>query len=341
MPAPQRILSPRRTERETEDFDRSLRPRSLDEYVGQKEVVKNLRVYLQAARSRGEAVDHVLLSGPPGLGKTTLANLVAKEMGTELVATSGPAIERPIDLLVLLRSLGPRDVLFIDEIHRMSRTVEEILYPAMEDLAFDRIISKGVRKRAVRHKIEPFTLVGATTRSGSLSAPLRSRFGILFHLDFYPPEELAQIIQGSAKRLKIDLNLEGAQEIAGRCRGTPRIANRLLRRVRDFAQVQGQKMICHDLARDSLDQMGIDRGGLDRLDQRILRSLTESFAGKAVGLNTLAAAVGEDPFNLEEQYEPFLLNNGFIQKTPRGRMATQRAFRHLGVPHPSLQEDAS
>lgn len=341
MPAPQRILSPRRTERETEDFDRSLRPRSLDEYVGQKEVVKNLRVYLQAARSRGEAVDHVLLSGPPGLGKTTLANLVAKEMGTELVATSGPAIERPIDLLVLLRSLGPRDVLFIDEIHRMSRTVEEILYPAMEDLAFDRIISKGVRKRAVRHKIEPFTLVGATTRSGSLSAPLRSRFGILFHLEFYPPEELAQIIQGSAKRLKIELNLEGAQEIAGRCRGTPRIANRLLRRVRDFAQVQGQKVICHDLARDSLDQMGIDRGGLDRLDQRILRSLTESFAGKAVGLNTLAAAVGEDPFNLEEQYEPFLLNNGFIQKTPRGRMATQRAFRHLGVPHPSLQEDAS
>lgn len=341
MPAPQRILSPRRTERETEDFDRSLRPRSLDEYVGQKEVVKNLRVYLQAARSRGEAVDHVLLSGPPGLGKTTLANLVAKEMGTELVATSGPAIERPIDLLVLLRSLGPRDVLFIDEIHRMSRTVEEILYPAMEDLAFDRIISKGVRKRAVRHKIEPFTLVGATTRSGSLSAPLRSRFGILFHLEFYPPEELAQIIQGSAKRLKIELNLEGAQEIAGRCRGTPRIANRLLRRVRDFAQVQGHKVICHDLARDSLDQMGIDRGGLDRLDQRILRSLTESFAGKAVGLNTLAAAVGEDPFNLEEQYEPFLLNNGFIQKTPRGRMATQRAFRHLGVPHPSLQEDAS
>ena len=341
MPAPQRILSPRRTERETEDFDRSLRPRSLDEYVGQKEVVKNLRVYLQAARSRGEAVDHVLLSGPPGLGKTTLANLVAKEMGTELVATSGPAIERPIDLLVLLRSLGPRDVLFIDEIHRMSRTVEEILYPAMEDLAFDRIISKGVRKRAVRHKIEPFTLVGATTRSGSLSAPLRSRFGILFHLEFYPPEELAQIIQGSAKRLKIELNLEGAQEIAGRCRGTPRIANRLLRRVRDFAQVQGQKVICHDLARDSLDQMGIDRGGLDRLDQRILRSLTESFAGKAVGLNTLAAAVGEDPFNLEEQYEPFLLNNGFIQKTPRGRMATQRAFRHLGVPHPSLKEDAS
>lgn len=341
MPAPQRILSPRRTERETEDFDRSLRPQSLDEYVGQKEVVKNLRVFLQAARSRDEAVDHILLSGPPGLGKTTLANLVAKEMGTQLVATSGPAIERPIDLLVLLRSLGPRDVLFIDEIHRMSRTVEEILYPAMEDLAFDRIISKGVRKRAVRHKIEPFTLVGATTRSGSLSAPLRSRFGILFHLEFYPQSELAEILLGSAKRLSLKLTQCGATEIAGRCRGTPRIANRLLRRVRDFAQVEGAKEICEDMARGSLDKMGIDRGGLDRLDQRILRSLTESFGGKAVGLNTLAAAVGEDPYNLEEQYEPFLLNNGFIQKTPRGRMATRRAYRHLGVPHPELREDAS
>lgn len=338
MPAPQRILSPRRTERETEDFDRSLRPQSLDEYVGQREVVKNLRVYLQAARSREEAVDHVLLSGPPGLGKTTLANLVAKEMGAQLVATSGPAIERPIDLLVLLRSLGPKDVLFIDEIHRMSRTVEEILYPAMEDLAFDRIISKGMNKRAVRHKIEPFTLVGATTRSGSLSAPLRSRFGILFHLDFYPPAELADILLGSAKRLTMNLTACGAEEISQRCRGTPRIANRLLRRVRDFAQVDGVVEICRDTARDSLDRMGIDRGGLDRLDQRILRSLTESFAGKAVGLNTLAAAVGEDPLNLEEQYEPFLLNNGFIQKTPRGRMATRRAYRHLGVPYPEPNE---
>ena len=340
MPAPQRILSPRRTERETEDFDRSLRPQTLDEYVGQKEVVKNLRVYLQAARKREEAVDHILLSGPPGLGKTTLANLVAREMGAELISTSGPAIERPIDLLVLLRSLGPKDVLFIDEIHRMSRTVEEILYPAMEDLAFDRIISKGVRKRAVKHKIEPFTLVGATTRSGKLSAPLRSRFGILFHLDFYPQDELATILQGSAKKLQLQLTQDGAMEIAGRCRGTPRIANRLLRRVRDFAQVDGAASICDLLARSSLDKMGIDGGGLDRLDQRILRSLTDVFHGKAVGLNTLAAAVGEDPFNLEEQYEPFLLNSGFIQKTPRGRMATSRAYRHLGLALPPVIEDA-
>lgn len=339
MSAPQRILSPRRTERETEDFDRSLRPRNLDEYVGQEEVVKNLRVYLRAAREREEAVDHVLLSGPPGLGKTTLANLVAKEMGSNLVATSGPAIERPIDLLVLLNSLGPRDVLFIDEIHRMSRTVEEILYPAMEDLAFDRIISKGVRKRAVRHKIEPFTLVGATTKSGSLSAPLRSRFGILFHLEFYQPYELANILLGSAQRLSLKLTPEGAAELAGRCRGTPRIANRLLRRVRDFAQVEGADLIDLEVSRTALDRMGIDRGGLDRLDQRILRSLTEAFEGRAVGLNTLAAAVGEDPDNLEEMYEPFLLNCGLIQKTPRGRMATRRAFRHLGLACPSYLED--
>lgn len=339
MSAPQRILSPRRLEKETEDFDRSLRPRNLGEYVGQDEVVKNLQVYLEAARQRQEPVDHVLLSGPPGLGKTTLANLVAHEMGSQLIATSGPAIERPIDLLVLLNSLGPRDVLFIDEIHRMSRTVEEILYPAMEDLAFDRIISKGVRKRAVRHKIEPFTLIGATTKSGSLSAPLRSRFGILFHLDFYPPSELARILQSSAQRLGLELTGDGAAELATRCRGTPRIANRLLRRVRDFAQVEGSPVIDLEVSRTALDRMGIDQGGLDRLDQRILRSLTEAFEGRAVGLATLAAAVGEDPDNLEEMYEPFLLNGGYIQKTPRGRMATRRAFRHLGLPYPHALEE--
>lgn len=325
-------------ERETEDFDKSLRPRNLEEYVGQEDTVRNLRVYLEAARQREEAVDHVLLSGPPGLGKTTLANLIASEMGTNLISTSGPAIERPIDLLVLLNSLGPRDVLFIDEIHRMSRTVEEILYPAMEDLAFDRIISKGVRKRAVRHKIEPFTLVGATTRSGSLSAPLRSRFGIMFNLEFYTNQELARVLLGSAKRLELNLAQGGADEISGRCRGTPRIANRLLRRVRDFAQVGGASEITHALAKDSLDQMGIDKGGLDRLDQRILKSLADAFEGKAVGLNTLAAAVGEDPYNLEEMYEPFLLNHGFIRKTPRGRVATRRAFKHLGIPYPSTAE---
>lgn len=338
MPAPQRIMCAQRFEREsddTDDIDRSLRPRSLDDYVGQEEVVRNLRVFLKAALQRKEPIDHVLLSGPPGLGKTTLANLVAHEMGTRLISTSGPAIERPIDLLVLLNSLGPRDVLFIDEIHRMSAIVEEILYPAMEDLAFDRIISKGVRKRAVKHRIEPFTLVGATTRSGSLSAPLRSRFGILFHLEFYPPNELAQILLGSAQRLNIDLTQDGAEELSGRCRGTPRIANRLLRRIRDFAQVEGASMIDRAVSCAALDRLGIDQAGLDRFDQRILRSLAEAFEGRAVGINTLAAAVGEDPSNLEEMYEPFLVNTGLIEKTPRGRVATRRAFDHLDLPYPS------
>lgn len=339
MSSPQRILSGQRLKGEAVEVERSLRPRSLDEYVGQEDVVRNLKVFLQAARGRGEPVDHILLSGPPGLGKTTLANLVASEMGTRLVATSGPAIERPIDLLVLLNGLGANDVLFIDEIHRMSRTVEEILYPAMEDLAFDRIISKGVRKRAVRHRIEPFTLVGATTKAGTLSAPLRSRFGILFQLDFYPPEELMRIVEASASRLQYALSDEAALEIAHRCRGTPRIANRLLRRVRDFAQVEEERTIDLELARRALDRMGIDRGGLDRLDQRILRSLAICFEGRAVGLQTLAAAVGEDPMNLEEVCEPFLLNHGYIRKTPRGRIATRRAFKHLGLPLP-VQEIA-
>ena len=309
----------------------TLRPQNLDEYIGQEEVVANLRVFLQAARERREPVDHILLSGPPGLGKTTLASLVAREMGTQLRTTSGPAIERPIDLLVLLNSLRSHDVLFIDEIHRLSKTVEEILYPVMEDLAFDRVISKGMKKGAIKHKIAPFSLVGATTRGGALSAPLRSRFGILFHLDYYDTQALQRIVTRSAGLMGLTIDAGGALEIAMRCRGTPRIANRLLRRVRDFAQVEGAPVIMQDIARRALDKMGIDRAGLDRLDQRILEALIQRFDGRPVGLATLAAAVHEDPGNLEEVYEPFLLANGFLMKTPRGRMAGPQAYKHLGI----------
>lgn len=310
----------------------TLRPQNLDEYIGQEEVVANLRVFLQAARERKEPVDHILLSGPPGLGKTTLASLVAREMGTQLRTTSGPAIERPIDLLVLLNSLRSHDVLFIDEIHRLSKTVEEILYPVMEDLAFDRVISKGMKKGAIKHKIAPFTLVGATTRGGALSAPLRSRFGILFHLDYYNAQALQRIVSRSAGLMGLTIDDGGAGEIAMRCRGTPRIANRLLRRVRDFAQVEGAPVIIQEIARRALDKMGIDRAGLDRLDQRILEVLIQRFDGRPVGLATLAAAVHEDPGNLEEVYEPFLLANGFLLKTPRGRVAGPQAYKHLGIP---------
>ncbi len=334
MPGPQRLLTPQAIR--GDEQENSLRPKRLDDYVGQSGVVANLRVFLQAARERGEPVDHILLSGPPGLGKTTLSSLVAKEMGAELRNTSGPAIERPIDLLVLLNALGPNDVLFIDEIHRMSRNVEEILYPVMEDLSFDRIISKGMRKGSVRHKIAPFTLVGATTRGGSLSAPLRSRFGILFHLNYYNVEDLSRIVTRSAGILEVSIEADGAEEIASRCRGTPRIANRLLRRVRDYAQVEGAEKIDRPVARGALDRMGIDRCGLDRLDQRILECLIHKFDGRPVGLTTLAAAVQEDPHNLEEMYEPYLLASGFIQKTPRGRVAAPRSYRHLGMEPPVL-----
>ena len=330
-----RDVSPERLE---EDCDRSLRPRGLHEYVGQPEVVSNLKVFMEAARQRGEPLDHVLLSGPPGLGKTTLAHLVAAEMGVELRPTSGPAIERPIDLLVLLNSLGPNQVLFIDEIHRMSRVVEEILYPVMEDLSFDRILSKGASKGAVRHRVSPFTLVGATTRGGSLSSPLRSRFGILFQLDYYRPEDLAAIIRRSAGLLGMEVDPEGCREIAGRCRGTPRIANRLLRRVRDFAQVDGTPLVDAQVAGRALDRMSIDQSGLDALDRRILEVLVHRFRGRPVGLATLAAAVHEEPENLEEIYEPYLLAAGFLLKTPRGRMAAPRAYEHLGVHPPGALE---
>ncbi len=318
-----------------EDNDKSLRPQTLDEYIGQRDTVANLRVFMEAARQRGEPLDHILLQGPPGLGKTTLAQLIAAEMGVLMRPTSGPAIERPIDLLVLLNSLGPNEVLFIDEIHRLSRVVEEILYPAMEDLSLDRIISKGAGKGAVRHRIQPFTLIGATTRGGSLSAPLRSRFGILFQLDYYTPEDLAAIVRRTAGILGVKIDDNGSFEIAGRCRGTPRIANRLIKRVRDFAQVQGCPVITEKIASDALERMSIDCCGLDNIDRRILDVLVNRYEGRPVGLTTLAAAVGEEPDNLEEMYEPYLLSMGYLLKTPRGRMAGPLAYRHMGLEPPS------
>jgi Holliday junction DNA helicase RuvB len=321
-------------------YDQSLRPSVLKEFVGQEKIVANLRVFIQAAKERGEALDHVLFYGPPGLGKTTLAFIIAKELGTDIKTATGPAIERPGDLAGILTNLQACDVLFIDEIHRLSTVVEEYLYPAMEDFRLDIVIDRGPHARSICLNLPHFTLVGATTRAGLLSAPMRSRFGVVNRLDYYLPEELFQILFRSARLLKIDVDEEGIREIATRSRGTPRVANRLLRRVRDFAQVEGDGRITKKVAANSLERLDVDCYGLDEMDKKILSVIIEKFNGGPVGLNTLAVAVSEDSGTIEEIYEPFLIKEGFIKRTPRGRQATELAYGTLGIPHrKSKQED--
>ncbi|OPX43086.1 holliday junction ATP-dependent DNA helicase RuvB [Ruminiclostridium hungatei] len=319
-------------ESRVDDFDEvSLRPKRLEEYVGQSKVKNNLNIFIEAARKRNEALDHVLLYGPPGLGKTTLASIISAEMGVNLRITSGPAIEKAGDLAAILTNLGTHDVLFIDEIHRLNRSVEEILYPAMEDYALDIIIGKGPSARSIRLDLPKFTLIGATTRAGLLTAPLRDRFGVINKLEMYTAQELKQIVKRSAGILDIELQEDGAYEIARRSRGTPRIANRLLKRVRDFAQVVGRGVIDLKVARHALDALEVDEIGLDGVDRNMLLSIINKFSGGPVGLDTLAASIGEDPGTIEDVYEPYLIQLGFINKTPRGRMATKNAYSHFGL----------
>lgn len=317
------------------EIDRSLRPKRLAEYLGQARVKENLSVLIEAARVRDEPLDHVLLSGPPGLGKTTLAQVIANELGVRLKTTSGPAVERPGDLAAILTNLEERDVLFIDEIHRLNRVVEEVLYPAMEDFTLDIVIGKGPAARSIRLDLPRFTLIGATTRTGLLTGPLRDRFGMAFRLDYYSADELRSIVERSAGILGVDVDVDGAAEIARRSRGTPRLANRLLKRVRDYAQVRHSGAIDEDIAAEALAFFEVDHIGLDWMDVKILTTLAETFAGKPVGLNTLASAVGEERDTLEDVYEPYLLQLGLLLRTPRGRQATARAFDHLGLTPPA------
>lgn len=321
---------------EDRKIEGTLRPQKLKDYIGQSKIKDSLQIYIQAAKQRNDALDHVLFYGPPGLGKTTLAGIIANEMGVHMKVTSGPAIEKPGEMAAILNNLQEGDILFVDEIHRLNRQVEEVLYPAMEDFAIDIIIGKGASARSIRLDLPRFTLVGATTRAGLLSAPLRDRFGVIHHLEFYSKKELTTIIMRSAQVLGVEIDVKGAGEIAMRSRGTPRLANRLLKRVRDFAQVKYDGKITYDVACFALNLLEVDQYGLDKLDRQILTTLIVNFKGGPVGLDTLAAAIGEDSGTLEDVYEPYLLKNGFLNRTPRGRMASALAYEHLGFPVPEI-----
>jgi Holliday junction DNA helicase RuvB len=333
----QRIIDPE-PDIEEAPAEVNLRPRSLDDYIGQEELKRNLRVFVEAAKGRSEALDHVLFHGSPGLGKTSLAHIIAHELNVNITSTSGPVLERPGDLAAILTSLQPRDVLFIDEVHRLNHVVEEILYPAMEDFQLDLIIGQGPSARTMKIPLPPFTLVGATTRAGLLTPPLRERFGVLLRVDFYEPGDLQQIVSRSARILDIPIRQEGAIEIASRSRGTPRVANRLLRRVRDFAQVEADGVITHEVAKRALDMLGVDDRGLDKMDRHIMLTIIEKFSGGPIGLDSLSAAVSEERDTIEDVYEPFLIQIGYMKRTTRGRVATRLAYKHFGIPLEDAEE---